>query len=192
MKHIVMLFALLFLACSAQPDASLYGTKYVAVIGCPEPHATWARNAVPLTDRMGGSVWRLADAIDAHDVEVRCTESLASGVGGEYHLGDSFVRINELVLTSENDVTAAVEHELTHWRIYVGPHPERATMHVCRQVTFPHDPPECYPDWHGTAVMNPNSTLSEGCSGGGVCVGDFLASTPQMGDVEFTRWALSP
>lgn len=181
-RHLLCIF--LLFACAAKPDVGLYGRKYVAVNGCHEPFATWARDAIPQTDRMGGSEWHLADVVDAHDVEVRCTEALPAGVAGGYHPGDSYVLLNELVLHSENDVLAAVQHELTHWRVYTGPHPERVIMHVCRQVTLPHDPIECYSEAHGIAVMNATSSLGED--------GDVTyVSEPTPADVEFTRWALT-
>lgn len=184
--------------CAEQPDPVRYGTRRVYVdTGCPEPHRTWAAEAVPRLGALGREAWEVVAIPAAADVTVRCRvfpscaeDPARCGAAGSFSPGDRFVEFDTERTRVSFDVHAVVEHELIHHRVYEGPHPERAAFHVCKLVN--ELPSGCYDGWHGEAVMNP-AAISDGRPGGwDDVVGTLSLDEIQPGDVEFYRWALTP
>ena len=174
--------------CPKRPDTTRYGTVRVSVQDCRAPHTEWAEEAVPHLDRLGGPAWITVPRGERSDVTVRCvTFPEGSRLAGRLTLtGPEF---DPTRTTSSMEVAAVVRHELVHWRIYHGPHPERATLHVCQHQW---DDPSCWPREHGIALMNPAML------GGAPIVGmdeAYAGSLPHsevmFQDADFFLWAIA-
>jgi len=204
MRNHPLLALLLALVCSAacaeEPDPARYGYRRVAVSTvCPEPHRTWALEAVPKLDDLGREQWLVAGPGDAVDVTVTCRAfpSICSDdparcdAVGSYQEGDHFVEFDPERTRDPYMVHKVVMHELIHERIYRGPSPVRARAHVCRLVNqLPGD--ACYSGWHGEAIMNPDvGADGRPNSAWNDIVGTVALDIVQPGDVAFYRWALS-
>jgi hypothetical protein len=158
----------------------------VCVAGCDEPAATWARAAIPGLDAIGGPLWLAVDSAERPTATVRCAE-LAPGTVGQYQLGGDTVYFDPAQVHSPDQVAAVVRHELVHWRVGRGPHPERARLHVCRLVN---ELPAggCWPGRYGVALLNPSPSLDDWTASGAAP----WTSEPTWMDSEFVLWALAP
>jgi hypothetical protein len=203
------LIALLFvLASCVSPDPAHYGTKTVATNLCREPQATYARNVENL-NMLGLSAWHLrTDLASTLDVEIECNDftsdcmdfhiSAACGPqAGYYTLGSFAVHIDPARANGEFAFSGVANHELIHWYIYNGPHPERARMHICECGVAA---PECWPgDCGHNNLMSPvlaglgTSTMS---SWNGdlesADVGEITQNFPTEMDRRFVLWAITP
>lgn len=189
MKRFLSLLFFVSALCCTVPDVATYGTVRVA-IDCPEPPASWLRSGPRYWNQLGGPEWITTTPDAAHDVTVRCAE-LPFGILGDYTLASHEVLIDHLKLHDEFSLDGAALHELIHERVYWGPHPQRASLHVCRFAVIGPEPPECYPGDHGEAVMNPTVGRDRSCpSFDEACAYSYGITTPTIPDQHFFAWAM--
>lgn len=181
--------------CAEEADPATYGVRHVAVSTvCPEPHRSWAIEAVPRLDALGREAWRIAVAGDRVDVTVLCREFSADdpmrrNAVGSYQPGDDYVEFDPTRARDSFSTHAVVMHELIHQRVGSGTYPQRASVHVCRLVR---ELPAggCYDGWYGEAVMNP-AGIADGRPGPAWddVVGTLSLDIVYPGDRSFYRWA---
>lgn len=199
LRVLIALSALSLGACAEEPDPVRYGTRRVYVdSSCPEPHRGWAIEAVPRLGALGREAWETVPAASLADATVRCRvfpscaeDPLRCDAAGSFSPGDRFVEINHERTRDRADVRSAVMHELIHQRLDQGPHPERAAVHVCKLVNeLPAG--QCFPGWHGEAVMNPNAIVDGRPGGWDDLPGRQSLDILYPGDVAFYAWAMTP
>lgn len=195
-----LLLCVVLLSCP-RANPQLYGTVYVGLENCLEPQRTYfVESLEAFSDQLQGPVWRLAIAPQAPDVIVRCADFGPPCQPGQtncepgaarFRWGSNTVEVDYARAPGMFAFVAAYRHELIHWRIAQGPHPERARLHVCQ---FPNEAPDCWSGgYEGAALMG--RYLSQGMFDPGfehVDVGPIATSSPTWRDVEFFQWAASP
>lgn len=152
------------------PDMPLGDRSVSVAIDCLEPQRTWAGDMV----RYFG--WTVSGS---GEVTVVCSES-RDGSAGEYLPGSNLVYVDPTKTQGQLAVRNVVGHELIHWRLYHGPHPEYAGYHVCDWGFNEPVPPMCYP------LMSDRVALMAPTIGDPPV--DYLAGV----DRAFVAWALAP
>lgn len=150
MKRTLLLAAILA-NCGPSALTQPLGGRSVAVsiVDCQPLQREWAQEQI---EYFG---WHVSDV---GEVTVRCGE--LDGAAGQYRLGASEVVIDPTRVTDSWSTRAVAGHELTHLVIYNGPHPDRATMHVCTWPINHPVPPNCYPyATAARAMMSPSGPM---------------------------------
>lgn len=189
---LVFALALVIVAVGAcgQHDEARFGVVRVAVEDCREPQRGWI---VAELDSLAalGPTWRLAGAGETPDVTVRCVAFPdGSQAAARYTAGSNVVEVDPANAPGEFAIRSAAGHDLFHWRVDRGPHPERFVFHVCR---FQDEQPPCYA---GTFDRNAMMVPSQGVAGGGtgsfdeVDVGTLAQYEPQFSDQRLFLWAI--
>jgi hypothetical protein len=207
MKLLVVALAFAIAACEVQPDPA-FGTRTIIPTHCHDPQTSYARDVTNLR-HLGLSDWRVqSDSTQSIDVEVSCDDftsdcldfhimSACGPQAGYFDLGASVVHVDQGRANGEFAFSGVQNHELVHWYIFHGPHPDRARLHICPcGVTSP----ECWPDGCGSnALMNPvqsglgtsTATTWDGMTEH-VDVGMLTINDPTDLDARFVRWAATP
>jgi hypothetical protein len=189
MRTLLLLLALLLIGCVRGPDVARFGSVRVGLVGCLSPYDADFGAVVQGLDQLGGPAWRPAYAPERPDVTVRCADFLDRQPGAaHYRVGSDEVEVDPERTLGLTEFAAATRHELVHWRIDHGPHPERALLHVCASWW---DRDRCWDGGYGLALMNPD--LGAGAPFGEDWVGgDAVQAEPTFLDGDFLLWALSP
>jgi hypothetical protein len=189
MRPLLLLLALLLIGCVRAPDVARFGTVRVGLENCLAPHASDFGAVVHGLDGLGGPAWRPAYSPEPADVVVRCKDFWDGERGAaRYEPGRDDVEVDVERTLGLTEFAAAVRHELVHWRIYRGPHPERVGLHVCASWW---DRGDCWEGGYGLALMNPG--LGSGTPFGADWVGgETVQAEPTFLDGDFLLWALSP
>ena len=145
-------------------------------------------------NHLGGPAWVLTAPLrssSSDDVIVRCAAINTSGVVGEYQLGTNFVTIDPYQIYGLFATKLVTQHELIHWRIAQGPHPDRATLHLCRLVN--EMPSGCWDHRYGRSLMNPSMGQSSSVPGfDDSWSGDMPSVEMTWMDGEFLVWGITP
>lgn len=166
MRYWLVGVLLVVAACSGARPRSVASPRervYVGVDGCREPQVGYVRDHVADLDALDGPEWRLAIAPRRADVIVACADfaELCAVQGrapscepgaARYRRHTPYVEIDPSRANGEFAFTAAFLHELVHWSVARGPHPDRAGLHVCED---PSDGEDCWSGGYGLALMNP-------------------------------------
>jgi len=128
----------LLVACGTAPMDMPLGGRDVAVsiVDCVSPQREWVAVEV---QSFG---WHVSEA---SEVSVRCADTGDQGGAGEYQLGASEVLLDPTKAAGEFAARAVAGHELVHYLLSKGPHPETGRMHVCTWPINDPIPPNCYP-----------------------------------------------
>jgi len=149
MRTLLAILGLLLVACGgAGADKPVGGRDVaVAIVDCVEPQQGWARGEI---ESFG---WHVSTA---GEVDVRCADTGDRGGQGEYRLGAHEALVDPVKAPGMFAMMATTGHELIHWRIYNGPHPEMATLHICDVAYNEEYPPGCAPGLSSkNALMSP-------------------------------------
>lgn len=153
----------------------------VSVVGCLEPHASWIEQEV---NYFG---WHVAKD---GEVTILCGESEGQG---EFFLDTDRIVIDVTQVHSSFDTRAVAGHELVHWLIYRGPHPERVHYHICMFAWNDPAPPNCFPDVAADNVlMSPHVLDPQQDWFSEVYVGGFAEYRITEADLALINWGLAP
>lgn len=192
----LLAYVLLWLSC-LPPRV---GQPIVGTRDCRDPQVGYAREGLPALDPLG--------ITGTQDVELSCDDFVsacmdrrvenACGPQAAYFvLGTDVIHVDPARANGLFAFQGVVNHELVHWYIAHGPHPERAVLHVCPCGDHA---PTC---WTGgcadRALMAPAQTGLGPVTGAewtgateSVDPGALTQNTPLAIDVRFVRWAVTP
>lgn len=155
----------------------------VSIDGCTEPQRGWISEEVALFG------WHVAAA---GEVTVRCGEIDGSALG-IYFLGSHEVVLDPVETIGEFSTKTVAGHELIHWFVYQGAHPDRARYHVCNWPYNEPAPPLCFPGRSAAhALMSPSSPEPWDGDVEHFELQQIPQNEPTEADVLFLDWALRP
>lgn len=172
--HQWVLAVAVFSACLSRPRVAWNENRTPIRVGtdqCSIEQYDWVRQQLWLMGDLGVD-WELREPAE---VTVVCNAELVPGRAGEFTPGIDEARVDPTQIHGEREFRSAVAHELIHWAISRGPHPERAEWHICKLAWNEPPPEHCYPG-NGHEVMAP-------------VVGDIWITAK---DREFFRESMTP
>ena len=185
MRSIIYLLALaLFVSCGPALPQPVGGRDVaVQVMGCNEPQSTWVAEEVKIFG------WHVAEH---GEVIVRCDEA-QNGALGEYILDQDYVIVDPTRAVGEFQFKQTTGHELWHWLVYHGPHPDRARYHVCTWAYNESAPPLCFPyRAERNAMMSPGAQTPWDGDVETFYILDVPQNVPTEADILYLNWALEP
>lgn len=155
----------------------------VAIVDCIEPQKS---AAVAQVVSFG---WEVNES---GEVTAQCADTGPDGGAGQFSLGSNLVQIDPSKTHSDSQIRQVVGHELVHWLLNHGPHPERGAYHVCTWAFNDPVPPGCYPG--GTSSDDMMSPVVGGVTNWSTEVYESDLGTYGVSELDrqFITWGLTP
>lgn len=185
MRLLAFLLSLFVFSCAPVFTKPLGGRAVVVAIdlSCNAQQRAWVAEELQLFGWYTASIG---------EVTVVCGD-VSGPSQGEYFPGANEVVVDPVEAQGEFALKAVVGHELIHWRIYHGPHPELVYYHVCTWAYNEPVPPNCFPGAAAqNALMSPTSPATWDGEAETFSPSRIPAIEPTEADALFINAALTP